>query len=48
MLRYYEDQPIDATASRIGCAPGTVKRHLSDALERLRPLLAEQADKELR
>ena len=48
VLRYYEDQPIDAIASRIGCAAGTVKRHLSDALERLRPLLAEQADKELR
>ncbi|MFI9782697.1 sigma-70 family RNA polymerase sigma factor [Kitasatospora sp. NPDC051984] len=35
VLRYYEDLPVAAVAERLGRREGTVKRHLSDALERL-------------
>lgn len=35
VLRYYEDLPVDAIAARLGCRPGSVKRHLSDAMARM-------------
>ena len=35
VLRYYEDLPIADIASALGCSDGTVKRHLSEATNRL-------------
>jgi RNA polymerase sigma-70 factor (sigma-E family) len=35
VLRYYEDLPVAAVATVLGVADGTVKRHLSDALNRM-------------
>ncbi|MFG1710345.1 SigE family RNA polymerase sigma factor [Nonomuraea sp. M3C6] len=35
-LRFYEDLPQDQIAARLGCSLGTVKRHIHDALGRLR------------
>jgi RNA polymerase sigma-70 factor (sigma-E family) len=35
VLRYYEDLPVAAIATVLGVAEGTVKRHLSDALNRM-------------
>ncbi|MBE7698720.1 RNA polymerase subunit sigma-24 [Oerskovia sp. Sa1BUA8] len=32
VLRYYEDQTVPRIAEDLGCAEGTVKRHLSDAM----------------
>jgi len=32
VLYYYEDLPVGEVADRLGCRPGTVKRHLSDAV----------------
>lgn len=32
VLHYYEDLPVAEVADRLGCRPGTVKRHLSDAV----------------
>lgn len=40
VLRYYEDHTITEIAAALGCRPGTVKRHLSEAHKRLGPLLA--------
>ncbi|MFI9485295.1 sigma-70 family RNA polymerase sigma factor [Promicromonospora sp. NPDC052451] len=39
VLRYFEDMSIDQVAERLGNAPGTVKRHLHDALNVLRDVL---------
>ena len=36
VLRYFDDLPIAAIAADLGLAEGTVKRHLFDALGRLR------------
>lgn len=36
VLRFYEDQSIEAIADLMGCAVGTVKSQLSRALEQLR------------
>lgn len=41
VLRYYEDLDERATAELLGCAPGSVKRHLSRALDRLREELRD-------
>lgn len=40
VLRYYEDRTVPEIAAALGCRPGTVKRHLSEAHERLGALLA--------
>ena len=39
VLRYYEDMSVAQIADQLGCSAGAVKRHLSDALARLAPLL---------
>lgn len=39
VLRYFEDMTIDQVAETLGNAPGTVKRHLHDALHVLRDVL---------
>ena len=36
VLRFYEDQSIDAIATTLGCRPGTVKSLISRGLEHLR------------
>jgi RNA polymerase sigma factor (sigma-70 family) len=35
VLRFYDDLPVAEIAERLGCRAGTVKRHLSDAMERM-------------
>ena len=35
VLRYYEDLPVSEIADELGCAEGTVKRHLADARAKL-------------
>jgi len=44
VLRYYEDLTVPQVAENLGCAPGTVKRHLSDAHEVLRGILGAEVD----
>ncbi|WP_454851001.1 sigma-70 family RNA polymerase sigma factor [Promicromonospora soli] len=39
VLRYFEDMTIEQVAEALGNAPGTVKRHLHDALRVLRDVL---------
>ncbi|GAA4699587.1 hypothetical protein GCM10023198_20230 [Promicromonospora umidemergens] len=39
VLRYFEDMTIEQVAQTLGNAPGTVKRHLHDALHVLRDVL---------
>jgi RNA polymerase sigma factor (sigma-70 family) len=39
-LRYLCDQTVDDVARALDCSPGNVKRHLHDALARLRAVLA--------
>ncbi|MFC4629231.1 sigma-70 family RNA polymerase sigma factor [Promicromonospora alba] len=39
VLRYFEDMTINQVAETLGNAPGTVKRHLHDALHVLRDVL---------
>jgi RNA polymerase sigma factor (sigma-70 family) len=39
VLRYFEDMTIEQVAETLGNAPGTVKRHLYDALRVLRDVL---------
>lgn len=39
VLRYFEDMTIDQVAETLGNAPGTVKRHLHDAMRVLRDVL---------
>jgi RNA polymerase sigma factor (sigma-70 family) len=41
VLRYYEDFTIPQIAAALGCTPGTVKRHLSEAHSRLAGALAD-------
>src|SRR5689334_2361506 len=40
VLRYYEDLTVPDIADQLGCAQGTVKRHLADAHAKLAPQLA--------
>ncbi|MBB6565623.1 SigE family RNA polymerase sigma factor [Kribbella sandramycini] len=40
VLRYYEDLTVPEIADQLGCAQGTVKRHLSDARVKLATQLA--------
>jgi RNA polymerase sigma factor (sigma-70 family) len=35
VLRYYQDLPVAQVAAALGVADGTVKRYLSEALDRL-------------
>ncbi|MEV6006160.1 SigE family RNA polymerase sigma factor [Streptomyces sp. NPDC051976] len=39
VLRHYEDHTVPEIAALLGCRPGTVKRHLSEAHQRLGALL---------
>ncbi|MFD2797697.1 sigma-70 family RNA polymerase sigma factor [Promicromonospora vindobonensis] len=52
VLRYFEDMTIEQVADTLGNAPGTVKRHLHDAMRVLRDVLeptgAATAEGELR
>jgi RNA polymerase sigma factor (sigma-70 family) len=43
VLRFYDDLTIAQVAEVLGCSEGSVKRHLSDSMARLRPLLNESA-----
>ena len=45
MLRYYEDLTVPEIADRIGCALGTTKRYLSEALRALEKTLGPIACK---
>ncbi len=47
MLRYYEDLTEAEIASRLGCAPGTVKSSAARALRALRDTLPEYAERRL-
>jgi len=40
VLYYYDDLPVAEVAARLGCRPGTVKRHLSDAIAGLAASMA--------
>lgn len=42
VLRYFEDRSEADTARLMGCTAGSVKRHTSRGLERLRTLLGEE------
>lgn len=44
VLRYYDDLTVPQVAQSLGCAPGTVKRHLSDAHQALRAILGEDVE----
>lgn len=44
VLRYYDDLTVPQVAQSLGCAPGTVKRHLSDAHQALRTLLGDDVE----
>ncbi|RIQ14432.1 sigma-70 family RNA polymerase sigma factor [Jiangella rhizosphaerae] len=44
VLHYYEDLSVAQVADVLGCAPGAVKRHLSDARARLEPLLSDSRE----
>ncbi|PZF81064.1 sigma-70 family RNA polymerase sigma factor [Jiangella anatolica] len=44
VLHYYEDLSVAQVADVLGCAPGAVKRHLSDARARLEPLLDDSRE----
>lgn len=44
VLRYFDDLTVPAVAERLGCAEGTVKRHLSDARAVLRDRLGPLGD----
>jgi RNA polymerase sigma factor (sigma-70 family) len=41
VLRFFEDMTVPQIAQTLGTSPGTVKRHLSNAMELLRDSLAE-------
>ena len=41
VLRYYDDLTVPETAERLGLAPGTVKRYLSDGLAKMAISLAD-------
>ena len=47
MLRYYEDLTEAEIASRLGCAPGTVKSSAARALRALRDTLPEYAERRM-
>ena len=44
VLRFYDDLTVPEIAERLGLAPGTVKRYLSDAAEALERLLGPLPD----
>jgi RNA polymerase sigma-70 factor (ECF subfamily) len=48
VLRYFEDRSERETAEIMGCTTGSVKRHTSRGLDRLRALLGETAGAALR
>jgi RNA polymerase sigma-70 factor (ECF subfamily) len=42
VLRYYGDLSVAQIADELGCGEGTIKRYLSDALNRLGPLMRRE------
>lgn len=44
VLRYVDDLTVDATAARLGLAPGTVKRYLANASARLNDALGTEPE----
>lgn len=46
VLRYVDDLTVDATAARLGLAPGTVKRYLANASARLNSALGTEPEDE--
>lgn len=44
LLRYYDDLTVPQIAEALGCAQGTVKRYLSDALGALRGVLEPEGE----
>lgn len=42
LLRFHAQLPVEQVAARLGCAPGTVKATVSQALARLRQLLPRE------
>jgi RNA polymerase sigma factor (sigma-70 family) len=47
LLRFFEDMTVPQIAQTLGTSPGTIKRHLSNAMELLRGSLAEIAAPEM-
>jgi RNA polymerase sigma factor (sigma-70 family) len=47
VLRFFEDMTVPQIAQTLGTSPGTVKRHLSNAMELLRTSLAEMTVPEM-
>jgi RNA polymerase sigma-70 factor (sigma-E family) len=47
VLRYFDDLSEGDTAAILGCSPGSVKKHTSRALHRLRTILATDESPEL-
>lgn len=47
VLRFFEDMTVPQIAAALGTRPGTVKRHLSNAMELLRTSLAEMSAPEM-
>src|SRR5690606_41013047 len=47
VLRFFEDMTVPQIAQTLGTSPGTIKRHLSNAMEVLRGQLAELLAPEL-
>ncbi len=43
ILRYWEDLSVEQAAAVLGCSAGTVKSQSARALDKLRPLLAENS-----
>ena len=44
VLRFWEDQSVEATAAALGCSVGTVKSQTSRGLDALRKVLADEQD----
>src|SRR5690606_33713215 len=45
VLRYYDDLTVPQIATTLGVAQGTIKRHLSDAIQALRGVLVLEGER---